>query len=129
MAQAAASLQFPKILVVEDDAALLTMLTRILEPSAQVFTASDGAEALTIMQSQVISLVITDVMMPKMDGVTLAREMKKVPALAKIPVIMLTAKNTPKDVVIGINAGARHYIPKPFKAEDLLAKVQKTLGR
>jgi len=122
--------QSPKrILVVEDDPELLEMIRRMLAPLGEVVTAGNGAEALARLERDSrFDLVVTDLMMPEMDGLTLAQRMKAAPALARIPVVMLTAKNRPGDVIAGINAGARHYVTKPFKQQELLDKVQRALG-
>ena len=118
-----------RILVVEDDPDLLRMLKRMLYPLGTVVTATDGVSALEkLRQDARFDLVVTDLMMPRMGGMELAAHLKKEPALAQIPVLMLTAKNTPKDVIAGINAGARHYITKPFKQQELLEKVRRALG-
>lgn len=119
----------PLILVVEDDQDLLTMLGRMLSQIADVELARDGVEAvekLQVMESP--DLVITDLMMPRMDGLTLAKQLKADTRWKRVPVIMLTAKNHARDVVSGINAGARSYITKPFKHEELLGKVKSVLG-
>jgi DNA-binding response OmpR family regulator len=120
----------PRIIVAEDDPALLKMLAKLLEPIGEIRIAADGAQALSIVQSMAEppDLVVTDVMMPKLDGLQLAKSLKDEPRTSRVPVIMLTAKGGPRDVVSGINAGARHYLTKPFKHEDLLAKVKKVLG-
>lgn len=118
-----------KILAVEDDAELLTMLTHLLGTIGEVQTARDGKEALEILEGgYAADLVVTDLMMPRMDGLTLARTMKNDSRMSRIPILMLTAKSTPRDMIEGINAGARHYVTKPFTAADLLAKVQKALA-
>lgn len=118
-----------RILVAEDDADLLLMLKRMLAPLGHVVTAADGAEALETLESDPhFDLVVTDLMMPRMDGLTLSRRLKRDPRLARIPVLMLTAKDTPKDIIAGINAGARHYVTKPFKHQELLDKVKQALG-
>jgi DNA-binding response OmpR family regulator len=72
-------------------------------------------------------LVVTDVMMPRLDGLQLVQRMKMNPALARIPVIMLTAKGGPRDVIMGINSGVRHYVTKPFKHDELIGKIKKAL--
>jgi len=118
----------PKILVVEDDPELLTMIKGMLQGIGEVTLASDGQEALDLMEQGLRpDLILTDVMMPRLDGLTLAKTLKKHPDYGKIPLLMLTAKSGPLDMVTGINAGARHYITKPFKANDLIDKVQKSL--
>jgi DNA-binding response OmpR family regulator len=119
----------PVILVVEDDSALLFMMERLLKPFADVRLATDGMEAYSSLRNEpkLPDLVVTDVMMPRLDGLQLVQRMKGDPALSRIPVIMLTAKSGPKDVVIGINAGVRHYVTKPFKHDELIGKVKKVL--
>jgi DNA-binding response OmpR family regulator len=64
-----------------------------------------------------------------MDGLTLAKQLKLDPHLARVPVVMLTARTGPRDVIAGINAGARFYVTKPFKTEELILKVRKALGQ
>lgn len=119
-----------RILVVEDDAELLRMISKLLADMGEVLTASDGLKAWDLLQQgPAPSLVITDLMMPGMDGITLSTKMKEDNALSRVPIIMLTAKGTPRDVINGINAGARHYITKPFKQAELLEKVSRALGR
>jgi CheY-like chemotaxis protein len=118
----------PTILIVEDDLDLLKMLVRMLEPIGDVVTATNGADALErILAGMRPDLIVTDVMMPRMDGLELARRLRNEPKTAKTPVIMLTAKNAPLDVIKGINAGARSYLTKPFKHEELVSKVKKAL--
>jgi CheY-like chemotaxis protein len=118
----------PTILVVEDDLDLLKMLSRMLEPIGDVVTATNGADALERIQAGLRpDLIISDVMMPRMDGLELARRLRNEPKTTKTPVIMLTAKNAPLDVIKGINAGARSYLTKPFKHEELVSKVKKAL--
>ncbi|MCA9579562.1 MAG: response regulator [Polyangiales bacterium] len=119
----------PRVLCVEDEPAVLTLVSRLLEPIARVQTATDGMAALEILKAskRPPDLVITDVMMPRLDGHGLTKAMREDERLARVPVIMLTAKTGAMDVVSGINAGAKHYVTKPFKQEDLLAKVRKLL--
>ena len=118
----------PKILVVEDDGDLLFMIKTMLQAVGDVTLAKDGREALDLMeQGFKPDVIVTDVMMPRLDGVTLARTLKKYQELQAIPIVMLTAKSGPLDMVTGINAGARHYVTKPFKASELVDKVRKAL--
>ena len=93
-----------------------------------VVTAVDGQDALEKARAGRPDVVVTDVMMPRMDGFTLAKQMKATPELANVPVVMLTARTGPRDVIAGINAGARFYVTKPFKTDELVAKVRKALG-
>ena len=119
----------PKILVVEDDGDLLFMIKAMLMSVGDVTLAKDGREALDLLeQGFKPDVIVTDVMMPRVDGVTLAKTLKKYPELQAIPLVMLTAKSGPLDMVTGINAGARHYVTKPFKASELVDKVRKALS-
>ena len=106
------------------------MLEHILRAIGDVVTAVDGQDALEKAQAGDAppSVVVTDLMMPRMDGLTLARQMKLDQRLATVPVVMLTARTAPRDVIAGINAGARFYVTKPFKTDELVAKVRKALG-
>ena len=122
-------LVLPKVLVVEDDADLLYMMKTMLQAVGEVTVAKDGQEAYDLLKSGYKpDVIVTDVMMPRMDGLTLAKTLKKDPDIGNIPLVMLTAKSGPLDMITGINAGARHYITKPFKASDLIDKVKKALA-
>jgi len=117
------------VLVVEDDPDLLELMTRVLEKDDfEVMTATDGREGLLLASGRPRpNLIISDIMMPDMDGLEMVRELKDDPNTKPTPVIFLTAKSTPKDLIAGIQAGARHYLTKPFKVQDLLAKVRSVL--
>lgn len=118
----------PKILVVEDDADLLHMIKTMLATIGEVTLAKDGMEALDLLKTGFKpDVIVTDLMMPRMDGLTLAKTLKDDPNLGNLPLVMLTAKSGPMDMITGINAGARHYVTKPFKAADLIDKVKKAL--
>jgi DNA-binding response OmpR family regulator len=117
------------LLVVEDDEDLLRMLSVMLRTLGRVQTAQDGQEALDQLHgSSLPAVVVTDLMMPRVDGLSLARQMKNDAKLAHVPIVMLTARGRPRDIVAGINAGARHYVTKPFKKEELLEKVKRAIG-
>jgi CheY-like chemotaxis protein len=118
----------PKILVVEDDADLLHMIKTMLQTVGEITLARDGQEALDLLKNGFRpDVIVTDLMMPRMDGLTLAKTLKNEPNIGNIPLVMLTAKSGPMDMITGINAGARHYVTKPFKAADLIDKVKKAL--
>ena len=118
----------PRILVVEDDEDLLRMMYRMLSTIADVAMAADGEHALQILKAgPAPDLVITDWMMPRKDGLTLVKDMKHDEKLSRVPAIILTAKSAPRDVIAGINSGARHYLTKPFKPDELISKVKKVL--
>jgi DNA-binding response OmpR family regulator len=117
-----------RILVVEDDPSVRLLIQTALRSQYEVETAENGAAALArVSRVPAPDLVICDVMMPQMGGLEFARKMRNLTAMKTVPLIFLTAKGTPTDVIQGINAGARHYLVKPFKIDDLLKKVQKTL--
>jgi DNA-binding response OmpR family regulator len=118
------------VMVVEDDASIREMLVRSLGAEYSVYEATDGQQALELLAQikPAPDLLILDVMMPRMDGLALAGKLKGEPKLRGVPIIFLTGRDSPKDVVQGINVGARHYITKPFKIQELLAKAAKTLG-
>lgn len=118
-----------QILVAEDDADVRRMLEQLLGTLGDVTACVDGQAAFEAMQGGLRpDVLVTDVMMPRLDGVALARAMKNVPQLHNVPVVMLTARTGPRDVIAGINAGARFYVTKPFKTDELLNKVKKALG-
>ena len=117
------------ILIAEDDKAIRTMLERALGQQYDIVLAEDGNAALAKVAGAVRpDLLMLDVMMPGLDGLSVAAKAKAQPALKRVPVIFITARTTPMDIVKGINAGARHYITKPFKIADVLSKVKKALG-
>jgi DNA-binding response OmpR family regulator len=117
-------------MVVEDDPAIREMLVRSLAAHYCVYEASDGQEALDALTRYAApDLLVLDVMMPRMDGLALARALKGEGKTKTVPIIFLTGLDSAKDVVQGINAGARHYLTKPFKIQDLLSKVSKILGK
>ncbi len=120
----------PKILVVEDDLDLQRMLKAMLRGLGEVTCADDGVEALLLLRDGLVpDLIVTDVMMPRMDGFEFVQALGDHEGLRDVPVVFLTARNTPKDVVAGIQAGARAYVTKPFKQQELLDKVRRILGR
>ena len=118
-----------RVLIVEDDPKIREMLERSLEREYNIVTAEDGMMGLVEAANEPKPhLIIADVMMPKMDGIAMAKKLKADPRTSGIPVIFLTAREGSRDVIAGIQAGARHYVTKPFDLNDLLTKVRKTLG-
>ncbi|MBV1858801.1 MAG: response regulator [Nannocystaceae bacterium] len=116
------------ILVIEDDYSVRTLLSKALSGKGyQVETSEDGLAGLTRLESLRPDLIIVDIMMPRLDGMTFVRAIKAHERTQPIPVIFLTAKNDPKTMIQGINLGARFYVTKPFQIDELLAKVQKAL--
>ncbi len=118
----------PSILVVEDDDALRRMLAVSLSGLAHVVTAASVEQAMQHLGSEPPpAVVITDVMMPGASGIELARTIRKTPRLSAVAIVMLSARTGPRDLVEGINAGARHYVTKPFRSQDLHEKIARLL--
>ena len=118
-----------RILIAEDDREIATLLERLLNTEYEVVVTRDGAGAIAAANAQTsLDLLLLDVMMPGIDGVTVAQTVRGLAAHKKVPIIFITAKDGPMDVVRGIQAGARAYITKPFKLPDVLAKVKKAMG-
>ena len=118
------------VLVVDDDEAVRAMLAKALQAKGyQVEVAGDGLAASEILGKlgQLPDLLICDVMMPTIDGFSLARLLKSRAELRAIPLIFVTARAAPHDVLDGINLGARHYVQKPFNLKELIQKVDKLL--
>ena len=118
------SLEGRKILVVEDAEDLRDYIAKELGRSYKILTAGNGKEALGIIRSQKVDMVISDIMMPVMDGRELCRTIKNDTDLSYLPVILLTAIAGPDSQISSLEAGADHYIEKPFSIELLKATVQ-----
>jgi diguanylate cyclase (GGDEF)-like protein len=119
-----------KILVVDDDADIRDILKITLsEENYEVFEAGDGEEALKIIETKPLNLVLLDYRMPKMDGREICRRVKKDLLLRHLPVIMVTGSGDTSDKVGGIDAGADDYIVKPFEPKELLARIRMILRR
>lgn len=117
-----------KILVVDDESRMRKLVRDFLERAGfQVLEAGDGMEALDLFyEDQGISLIILDVMMPKMDGWEVCREIRKE---SKVPIIMLTARGDERDELNGFELGVDEYISKPFSPKILVARVNALLRR
>jgi len=118
-----------RILVVEDDESVRQLLARQLSTEYEVQQAADAQQALQVLGAMkpLPDLIICDVMMPGMTGVQFAKQLKGSNDYKTVPIIFLTARTGALDVIEGINAGARHYITKPFNMKDLLDKVAKAM--
>jgi len=115
------------ILIIDDDRSLNELLKTYLgQFGMQVLTAVHPNEGLTLLRTQVPSLVILDVMLPDRDGFSLCREIRKE---SNIPIIMLTARGELADRVAGLELGADDYLPKPFEPRELVARIQSLLRR
>ena len=115
------------ILVCDDDKAIVDAIGIYLENEGyKVFKASNGIEAIEIIEDHEIHLIIMDIMMPKMDGITATMKIREG---NKIPLIMLSAKSEDYDKILGLNLGADDYITKPFNPLELIARVKSQLRR
>ncbi|MDQ3370708.1 MAG: response regulator [Myxococcota bacterium] len=120
----------PHVLVADDDAWILRMVATVLEKRGySVETAVDGEDALARALARPPDLLITDVMMPKMDGWALVRQLRSHSELAMLPVIFLSALSSEDDRIRGFRLGADDYVTKPFRFEELDLRVTKTLRR
>jgi diguanylate cyclase (GGDEF)-like protein len=119
-----------RILVVDDDPDIVQFVRMNLElESFDVETADNGRVALELAKLRPPDLILLDVMMPEMDGLTVLRRLRNSPATVNVPVIILTAKALAEDRVKGLDLGADDYITKPFDLEELLARVRTVLRR
>ena len=108
----------PLILIVEDNPESLDIFrTRLAAHGYEILTASDGETALAVAREKQPDLILLDIMMPKLDGIEVCRRLKGDSSLPFMPIVMLTAKADPKDVVAGLEAGADEYLTKPVDFE------------
>jgi signal transduction histidine kinase len=112
-----------RILLVDDSADMRDYIKRLLSPHYLVETAADGEEALRLARAHPPDLVLSDVMMPKLDGFGLLRELRADPALQLVPIIMVSARAGEGSRVEGLERGADDYLVKPFSARELIARV------
>ena len=121
----------PKILMIEDDASICDMTKMNLNMNGfqHVYCASDGEEGLALAAQLVPDLILLDVMLPGIDGLTVCRNLKNNPALADIPIIMLTAKGEENDIVLGLEMGADDYVTKPYSSKVLAARIAARLRK
>ena len=116
------------ILVIEDDPSVQLLVKKALTMYGfKITVADDGLDGLMKLESMRPDLIIIDMMMPRLDGMTFVKAIKARGETKSIPVIFLTAKSDPKSMNEGINVGARFYVTKPFQIDDLVGKVQKAL--
>jgi DNA-binding response OmpR family regulator len=117
----------PTILVVDDDRDICEALKIYLAPAGHdVLTAYNGKEALEVLAQEQVDLVLMDIMMPQMDGISATEKIRET---SNIPVILLTAKSEENDKIHGLDIGADDYITKPFHPEEVIARVNSQLRR
>lgn len=117
----------PKVLVVDDEESILDFITMALEHEGyQVVTATTGSQALEVYQAERPQCVILDWMLPDLDGLQVCQRLRQA---SSVPILMLTAKGEWEDRVKGLDAGADDYLAKPFKYQELLARMRAVLRR
>lgn len=118
------------ILVVEDDADLRDLVTYNLRGEGYfVLTAADGVTALDIARQNPVSLVLLDLMLPRLDGLDVCRQLRARQETANVPILMLTARGEETDKVVGLEVGADDYVTKPFSWKELRARIRALLRR
>ena len=117
-----------KILVVEDNEELLALMLQVLSKTYHVFTAKNGKQAMNIIMKEKLDLVVSDVMMPIMDGIELTKQLKSDKSFWQLPIILLTAKNKEEDKTEAYAVGADAYITKPFKFDELEVRINALLA-
>jgi two-component system alkaline phosphatase synthesis response regulator PhoP len=119
-----------KILVIEDEADIVTLLKHyFLQEHFEVTTTGNGLEGLSLARTLHPDLIVLDLMLPGLDGLSVNRSLKKDPLTAGIPVVILTAKSDETDRIVGLELGADDYIVKPFNPKELLARIKAILRR
>lgn len=126
---ASAETGMPTLLLIEDNDDLLALMIRLLQGKYHVLKAGNGVEALAILETEEVDLIISDIMMPEMDGIELCKEVKTRFETCHIPLILLTAKTGDEDQVTGYESGADGYIRKPLRLSVLFAKIDNLLKK
>ncbi len=117
-----------RVLVIEDEEHIWKIIQyKLKSEDHDLIWASDGLKAMEILEEVKPDLIISDIMVPYMDGIQILKEIKSRKELRDIPVIMLTSKSQEKDVIHGLEMGAQDYITKPFSPAELILRVNKTL--
>ncbi len=114
----------PSILIVDVEPDLRTLQTLLEQQGYKALTATSGTAALDLIKRHPVSLVVLDIGIPEVDGISVCRQIKADPRLRRIPVIFLTAKDRIEDKVFGFETGADDYITKPFRTEELVARIR-----
>lgn len=120
----------PRVLIVDDDPGILKLVERALSPKGyEVFTATTGTEGLNQVQAEAPDIIVLDKVMPDIDGFEIARRLRREPAFAHIPIVILTGASELGDKLDAFNAGADDYLTKPFEVDELAARLAALLRR
>ncbi|MGB0372149.1 MAG: response regulator transcription factor [Opitutales bacterium] len=117
----------PSLLIAEDDLDLRDVIVTDISDRFEILEASNGKEGIRLANEHVPDIIVSDIMMPMVDGVEFCREIKGNPATSHVPFVMLTAKNTVENQIEGLKTGADHYLTKPFHPDLLIACVENLL--
>ena len=117
-----------KVLVVDDEPNVRRLLRTILSKNFEVFEAEEGKQAIDIANAKKPDVILMDMMMPKMDGLTACHMIKNNPATKSIPVIMVTAIGFELNIKLSQQMGATGYVTKPFSPQDLISAIEKVLA-
>ncbi len=119
-----------RLLIVEDDKDIVELVRYNLEKEGyQVASSGDGLSALSVIKKSAPDLVILDLMLPKLSGLEVCREIRREQTLNRLPILMLTARGDEADRVVGLEMGADDYVTKPFSPRELVARVRALLRR
>lgn len=119
----------PQLLVVDDEPHMIRLATYVLETAGyDVSIATDGNGALAVLEKEPVDLVLCDITMPGLDGLTLLRTVRSAPRTEALPVVMLTARGEEVDRETAAELGANGYLTKPFSSGELLSEVQRHVG-
>ena len=118
-----------KILIIDDESAICELIQMNLEAGgySNIKTANDGAKAVKTIFEWLPDLILLDLMLPKIDGLSICKQVKNTPQTANTPIIILSARSRENDIVEGLEAGANDYITKPFSNKILLARIKSQL--
>lgn len=120
----------PRVLVIEDEPDIIELLQYNLEREGfQVFSARDGESGVSEAQKRKPSAILLDLMLPRVDGLEVCRQLRSLPGTRDIPLLMVTAKGEETDVVLGLELGADDYITKPFSPKEVVARIRAVLRR
>ena len=119
-----------RILLVEDEPVIRELVRSLLsEETVSVECASDGLECLKLVKSRAFRLILLDVVLPGLDGISVCRVIKSDPATSAVPLYMLTAKAKPSDVAAAMKAGANGYIHKPFRVKEAIEMIHRIVRK
>ncbi|SFT08194.1 hypothetical protein SAMN04487906_2837 [Zhouia amylolytica] len=118
-----------KILIVEDNTEMQLFLQDLLAPYYTVLTVENGLQGLKTGKEVQPDIIISDIMMPEMDGIEMAKKLLKIKSIAHIPIILLTAKNATESKILGLSTGAISYIHKPFNPSEILVRIENLIKR